>query len=93
VAPQFRDRRFTIVGRVDLVVLEAPAQLAEESRIILYDQEFLSLLAHLDLRVPKRVSWCHAGKALWRVAITGESVSCDAPYVATRSTATIRDVT
>ena len=50
-APQLRQRRFTILGDQHLVVLEAPAQLALQSRVILDDEQCLLLIqSHLAQR-------------------------------------------
>jgi hypothetical protein len=46
VATKFSDRGLTILGREDVVTLETPFKLTQETGVILDDQQFATLFAH-----------------------------------------------
>ena len=48
--PQLRERRFPILGDQHFVILEAPAQLTLQPRIVFHHQEFSTLIAQQALR-------------------------------------------
>jgi len=46
VTTKFGDRRVAILGREDVVALETPLELAQETRVVLNDQQFATVFAH-----------------------------------------------
>jgi hypothetical protein len=46
MTPEFRDRRFAVLRRKDVIAVEARFQMAQEARIVFDDQEFTIEFAH-----------------------------------------------